>query len=69
MKSSETKLTPRQYDILYHSAYGLSGQEIADKLGISLNTVKGHRKLMMERLEVNRISQAVAIAMQRGLLP
>ena len=55
--SKEFKLTKRQSDILGGIQRGLSNQEIADELFISLNTVKYHTKNIYEKLGVKRRTQ------------
>jgi len=48
--------------------YDLSNQEIADKLFISLNTVKTHLKNIYLKLDVDSRSGAVAKAKKVGIL-
>lgn len=46
------KLTRREQEVLRLMAYGHGSQEIADQLFISLNTVKTHRKKILQKLEI-----------------
>ena len=41
---------------------GLSNQEIAEKLFVSLNTIKTHNSKLFEKMEVKRRTQAVDLA-------
>ena len=61
-------LTPRQTEILNLLRRGYSYQEIADDLGVSLNTVKKHISNIYEKLEVNNRQQAVYKANAMGML-
>lgn len=53
------KISKRELEVLGLMAQGLSNQEIADQLFISLNTVKTHVSNTFEKLEVKRRTQAV----------
>jgi LuxR family maltose regulon positive regulatory protein len=61
-------ISERELEVLYLIAAGLSNQEIADKLFISLNTVKTHTKNINSKLNVNSRIKAVARAKELGLL-
>lgn len=52
-------LSGREQEVLQLMAEGLSNQEIADRLFVSLNTVKTHCSRIFEKLEVRRRTQAV----------
>jgi len=62
-------ISPRELEVLNLIARGLSNQEIADKLFVSLNTVKTHSSKLFEKLNVNRRTQALQEAKKLGLLP
>ncbi len=62
-------ISKREYEVLELIAQGLSNQEIADKLFVSLNTVKTHSSNLFIKLEVRRRTQAVRRAKELGLLP
>ena len=66
--NSEYVLSDRELDALKLLAVDLSNQEIADKLFISLNTVKTHLKNIFLKLEVDNRSGAVAKAKEMGLI-
>ena len=61
-------ISERELEVLYLIAAGLSNREIADKLFISLNTVKTHTKNINSKLGVNSRIKAVARAKELGLL-
>ena len=61
-------ISERELEVLHLIAAGLSNREIAEKLFISLNTVKTHTKNINSKLNVNSRTQAVARAKELGLL-
>jgi len=61
-------LSERELEVLRILGEGLSNQETADRLFISLNTVKTHLKNIFAKLEVTSRAQAVARARELGLL-
>ena len=65
---AQSGLSEREYEVLQLMAKGLSNQEIADQLFISLNTVKTHISRVYNKLEVRRRTQAVLKAKELGLL-
>ena len=62
-------LTPREMEVLGLLALGDSNQTIADKLFITVRTVKKHTSNIYGKLNVNNRTQAVARASELGLLP
>jgi ATP/maltotriose-dependent transcriptional regulator MalT len=52
-------LSGREQEVLQLIAEGLSNQEIADRLFVSLNTVKTHCSRIFEKLDVRRRTQAI----------
>ena len=61
-------LSQRELEILRLIAAGRKNQEIADELIISLNTVRYHTKNLFGKLGVNKRTQAVARAIDLGLI-
>ena len=61
-------LTGRQLEVLKCLAAGKSNLEIGDTLFISEGTVKSHIKAILQKLEARDRTQAVSIAMKRGLV-
>jgi two-component system, NarL family, response regulator LiaR len=62
-------ITPREYEALTLVAQGLSNREIADRMYVSLNTVKTHTSNVFSKLDAQRRTQAVSKAKELGLLP
>jgi len=62
------RLTDRELTVLGLIAEGLSDQEIADRLVLSINTVKTHVKTILFKLHARRRTEAVAVAHNTGLL-
>ena len=62
-----TGLTPRELEVLGLIGAGLTNQEIADQLHISLNTVKTYIRWAYQRIGTARRSQAVIWVTRHGL--
>jgi len=61
-------LTPREVEVLKYLAEGNRNKDIGERLFISEETVKVHIKHIMEKLGANDRTQAVAIAVRRGII-
>jgi DNA-binding NarL/FixJ family response regulator len=61
-------LSGREVDVLRHVAEGNRNRDIAERLFISEETVKVHLKHVMEKLGASDRTQAVAIAVRRGII-
>lgn len=61
-------ISEREQGVLELIAKGLSNQEIADQLHISLHTVKTHARRINAKLEVKSRTQAIVRARELGLL-
>jgi len=59
-------LTEREIEILKLATEGLSNQEIADKLSLSLRTVQAHFNHIFNKLEVSSRTEAVVLALKKG---
>jgi DNA-binding NarL/FixJ family response regulator len=66
--AGEETLTPRETEVLRHIAEGNRNKDIADRLFISEETVKVHVKHVMDKLGASDRTEAVAIAIRRGII-
>jgi DNA-binding NarL/FixJ family response regulator len=66
--TDETTLSARELEVLTLIAAGFSNQEIADRLFLSLNTIKKHVTSLFTKLEVKRRTQAIEKAKRTGLI-
>ncbi|MEM6378107.1 MAG: response regulator transcription factor [Bacteroidota bacterium] len=64
----EWGLSNREIEVLQLISEGYSNQEIADKLFVSLSTVKTHVSNLFSKLDVQRRTQAVKKVQDLGLL-
>ena len=63
-----TELTERELEVLKLIASGLTTSQIAEKLVISENTVKGHVSNILSKLHVADRTQVAVYAWQRGIV-
>jgi len=61
-------LSRRELEVLELMAEGLSNQEIAEKLFVSLNTIKTHTSRLFEKMDVKRRTQAVEKAKRLNII-
>ena len=64
----DDSLTGRELEVLRLVSRGESNQQIADKLVISVNTVKSHLKNILSKLQLENRTQVAAYALERGLV-
>jgi two-component system, NarL family, response regulator LiaR len=62
-------ISKREHEVLTLMAQGLSNQEIANKLFVSLNTVKTHSSNLFLKLNASRRTQAIRKAKELRLIP
>lgn len=62
-------LSKRELEVLQLMADGLSNQQIAEKLFVSLNTIKTHCSNLFVKLEVQRRTQAVETGRKLSIIP
>ena len=61
-------LSIRETEVMRLVAKGFTNPQIADELGLSLNTIKTYMKRVLEKLDCQRRSEAAALASRWGLL-
>jgi DNA-binding NarL/FixJ family response regulator len=61
-------LSPREIEVLRMVADGSSNKMIADRLKLSEDTVKGHMRSILSKLNANDRTHAVTIAVKRGFI-
>ncbi len=61
-------LSPRELQVLQRVAQGAANKQIANELGISEDTIKGHLRSIMDKLGANNRTHAVTIGLQRGII-
>jgi NarL family two-component system response regulator LiaR len=66
---NQLNMSRRELEVLQLMADGLSNQEIADQLFVSLNTIKTHSARVFEKLEVKRRTQAIEKGKRMSLIP
>jgi DNA-binding NarL/FixJ family response regulator len=62
------EFTDRERDIIQLCNEGLLGKEVADRLGISPNTVNTHKKRIFQKLGINSTFEAIQYALKRGII-
>lgn len=62
-------ISKREHEVLELMAEGCSNQEIADRLFVSVNTVKTHSSNLFSKLDVSRRTQAIEKAKRLRLIP
>jgi len=67
--SAQPDLTPREQEVLTLLGEGLDVTVIAKRLGMSLNTCRGHVKSLLMKLGSHSQLEAVVEAVHQGLLP
>ncbi len=62
-------LSSRELEVLQLMAEGYSNGEIADRLFVSLNTIKTHTSNLFAKMDVKRRTQAIELAKRISLIP
>lgn len=63
-----TNLSPRELQCLPHLVSGKRSEEIAAELGITLNTLKNHRKSIYRKLDVHSKTEMMLVCREVGIL-
>jgi DNA-binding NarL/FixJ family response regulator len=67
-KSSRYRLTPREREILQLLAEGKSNKDVANLLGISVNTAEAHRANIMLKLDLHSLPELVLYAIRKKII-
>jgi DNA-binding NarL/FixJ family response regulator len=67
-RERNTKLTPREMEVLQQIVAGKSNKEIAADLKLSVNTVAVHRANIMDALGIHKTAELVVYAIRNGLV-
>ena len=62
-------ISKREYEVLELISEGMSNQEIADKLFVSISTVKTHAANIFAKLDARRRTQAIQRAKELHIIP
>lgn len=66
--SGEDALSPREVEVLELIAHGNANKQVADKLSIADDTVKGHVSRILSKLGATDRTHAVTLALKRGII-
>jgi DNA-binding NarL/FixJ family response regulator len=65
---AQEAVSAREVEVLREVALGRSNKEIGTALALSEDTVKGHVRSIMDKLQANNRTHAVSIAIARGII-
>ncbi len=68
MRQGVKSLSAREISIIQLAAKGFSSPEVAEMLGISVNSVKTHFRHIFEKMDVSDRTEAVTLAISRGII-
>jgi FixJ family two-component response regulator len=62
-------LTPREHEVMRYVISGLLNRQIAGELGIAEDTVKIHRRRVMQKLGIDSVAELVRLCEKAGVAP
>lgn len=68
MNRIEFSLTEREREVLELIVDGLTDEQIAHQLAITIHTANAHRKKLLEKMEVNNAASLVREAFRKGMV-
>jgi FixJ family two-component response regulator len=69
IKELVNTLTPREYQVMTYVITGMLNKQIAAELGISEETVKIHRGRVMQKLQIESVTDLVRLCEKAGIEP
>jgi DNA-binding NarL/FixJ family response regulator len=67
--SPRSQLTPREMEVLRLLSRGLANRDIADRMVLSVNTIRCHVQNLMMKLDAHSKLEAVSKAVRQGIIP
>jgi DNA-binding CsgD family transcriptional regulator len=67
-KKGSGPLSPREIEVLEQFSQGLNTRQVAERLFVTENTIKTHRKSILFKLNVQNTAEAVKVSMQNDWL-
>ncbi|MCB0685506.1 MAG: helix-turn-helix transcriptional regulator [Saprospiraceae bacterium] len=61
-------ISSREKEILELISFGMTTDEIAENLFVSQDTVKSHRKSLLNKMKVRNVAHLVRVAFEQGIL-
>ena len=61
-RQGQDNFTPRQKDIVNLVAKGFTNQEIAERLSVSVNTIKNHKSMLFRKIKVRNSIELLRVA-------
>jgi DNA-binding NarL/FixJ family response regulator len=65
---SRLSLTDREQEVLRCLVHGLAYKQVADRLGVTIDTVRAHVRAVYRKLQVHSVAEAVSRAIREGLV-
>jgi DNA-binding CsgD family transcriptional regulator len=66
-KASKDAITPREKEIIQWTLAGLTSSEMANRMGISVNTVKNHRNKLFKKINIKSSLQLITYARKENI--
>jgi len=66
--SAQSRLTPREREIVQLLAEGRTGKEVAMKLAVSVKTIEAHRANVMRKLNIHSVAELVRYAVRNKMV-
>ncbi len=61
-------ITQREMEVLQLLSAGLKGEEIAQRLYLSPDTIKSHRRSIMRKLDARNVAHLISKSFRKGIL-